>query len=375
VALTSKRDSVEAGVYARTDTIVQRDTRIQADGQKLQSFVDSEIDAVNIAAYADASLYPWKRLVLRGGSRVDSLSYDIHDKTNNQGLERTAQGFHIGNKVTADYAAGGGVHLIASYGEGFRSPQVRDLREGDRVPFAKVRSVEGGMKWNDGNVQTSVVGFGSWLQKDRVFEATERRNVEAPPSTRVGASAALTMRAGPFGSSASVTYARAWFTASDARFQENMLVPYAPAVVVRNDAFLMVSLGRFEGRHVMGRLGLGFEGVAGRPLPGGRDGKNVVYADGVAAVGWHWLELAFTATNLLGLGYYDAQYVYASNFDRNPGIAAPAPHVLVAPPTTFFLTLQVHLRASKEKPDRTEASRKQCLERAKNTADEESCFE
>ena len=375
VALTSKRDSVEAGVFARSDTIKQRDTRLFPDGTKNGQFVDAEIDAMNIAGYVDSSLYPLKRLVVRGGVRLDSLSYDINDKTRNQGLERTAQGFHIGPKITADYSAGGGAHLVASYGEGFRSPQVRDLREGERVPFAKVRSVEGGLRWKISGVQTSVVGFGSWLAHDRVFEATERRNVEAPPSTRLGGAAAATLRSGPFGTSFSATYTRAWFTESDARFRENELVPYAPMLVLRNDAFIVTSLGRLDERHVMARIGLGFEGVAGRPLPGGRDGKNIVYLDGVAALGWKSLELAVNATNLLGLRYYDAQYVYASNFDRSSVVGPAQPHVLVAPPTAVFVTLQVHLRPTREHMRLEESERAGCLREAKSTADEEACFE
>jgi hypothetical protein len=125
----------------------------------------------------------------------------------------------------------------------------------------------------------------------------------------------------------------------------------------------------------MARIGLGFEGVAGRPLPGGRDGRNIVYVDGVAAIGWRSLELGLNATNLLGLKYYDAQYVYASNFDRSPVVPGAQPHVLVAPPTTIFVTLQVHLRATKEYTRIQESERAACLREAKDTAEEEACFE
>ena len=265
---------------------------------------------------------------------------------------------------------GGGAHLIASYGEGFRSPQARELTEGEKVPFATVRGVEGGLKWKrDNNLQTSIVGFSSWLSHDRVFDATARENLSAPPSVRVGGAAALTFKAGPFGTSTSATYTRAWFTGGDARFADGDLVPYAPALVVRNDAYLAKSLGRLGGRHVMGRVGLGFEGIAGRPLPGGRDGKDFVYVDALAAIGWKAFELGVNATNLLGLKYYDSQYVYATNQ------GAPAPNVLVSPPQTVFLTLQVHLRGTPEYPRRqTPELRQACLDKTQNTAEEEECF-
>jgi iron complex outermembrane receptor protein len=378
VEMVSRRDAVEVGVRARTDTIDQTDTRLTPDGKKNGMFADATINSTNIAAYVDASIYPLKRTVIRGGTRMDSLSYSIEDRTNNAGVERTAQGFHLGNKAVVDYAVGGGAHLLASYGEGFRSPQVRELAEGERVPFATLRGVEAGVKWKRGRmIQTSFVAFNNWLSHDRVFDAALRQNAEAPPSMRSGLASALTLRSGPFGSSISATYTRARFTGSDARFQDGQLVPYAPAFVARNDAFLVGSLGRFRDRHVMGRLGIGFEGVAGRPLPDGRDAKGVVYVDGVAAIGWKSIEVAVNGTNLLGLRYFDSQYVYASNFDRSPTLGPPTSHVLVAPPPTVFVTLQIHLRGTKEEGDqpRDEKRDNVCLARAKSTADEEECFQ
>ena len=378
VEIVSRRDAVELGVLARTDTIDQTDTRLTPDGKKNGVFTDATINSTNIASYVDASLYPFARTVIRGGTRLDSLSYNITDRTNNSGLERTAQGFHLGNKAVVDYAVGGGVHLLASYGEGFRSPQVRELAEGERVPFATVRGGEVGARWKSGRLlQTSFVVFGNWLSHDRVFDAFARQNIEAPPSRRTGAASALTLRSGPFGSSFSATYTRAEFIGSDARFQDGQLVPYAPAFVARNDAFIVGSLGRFHDRHVMGRLGLGFEGVAGRPLPDGSNAKDVVYADAVAAIGWKSLELAVNGTNLLGLRYYDAQYVYASNFERSTTLGPATSHVLVAPPPTVFVTLQIHLRGTKDETESPANAKRdaECVARAKSTADEEECFQ
>jgi hypothetical protein len=127
----------------------------------------------------------------------------------------------------------------------------------------------------------------------------------------------------------------------------------------------------------MGRLGMGFEGVAGRSLPDGRDAKDVVYVDAVAAVGWRSLEVAVNGTNLLGLRYYDSQYVYASNFERSPTVGPATSHVLVAPPTAVFVTLQIHLRGTKSdsgspRDDRADGA---CVAAARSTAEEEECFQ
>jgi hypothetical protein len=375
VEMTSARDSIEAGAYARVDTVDQTDTRLLPDGTKNVALADAQVNATNVGAYADLSLYPLHRVVVRGGPRLDSLSYDVKDRAADAGLERTSQGFHLGNKATVDVAAGGGVHVVGSYGEGFRSPQARELEEGERVPFATVRGFEAGLRYrSDKAFQASAAGFASWLSHDRVFDATLRENAEAPSSSRAGGSVMMTARAGFLGTSASATYTRAVFTGSNALFQEGERVPYAPALVLRDDAFVIERLGSIGGRRVTGRLGLGLEGVADRTLPGGRAGKSVVYVDGLASVRWRELELAVNGTNLLGVQYYDSQYVYASNFQRSATVPAPTPHVLVAPPTSIFVTLQIHIRGA---PTDYYAKQqmKDCLDAAKTEEAREDCKE
>ena len=345
VKLTSNRDSLELGTYARLDTVDQSDTRLMPDGTRNGApLVNATIHATNVAAYVDASLYPVRRLVLRGGTRLDSLSYSVTDRTTDQGLDRTAQGFHVGNKATADYAIRGDVHLVASYGEGFRSPQARDLAEGQTVPFATVRSVEAGVRVKRGKTwQASLAGFQSWLSQDRVFDAFKLQSGPAPSSSRTGVAATTNVRWGLLGSSVSATYTYAVFTGSDAQFAAGSRVPYAPALVLRDDTFVAATLGSL-GRHpVLGRIGVGIEGAAGITLPGGSAGRNVFYADALAKVSWRQFDLGLNGMNLLGARYYDAQYVYVSNFQRSASLPGPTSHVIVAPPTSLFVTLQIHL--------------------------------
>src|SRR6185312_14680338 len=128
--LLSDRDRIEVGAFTRMDTIEQTDTRLYPDGTILRRNVDATIDATSIAGYVDAAIYPLPRVVVRGGTRVDSVAYSVAN--------------HLGNKAVVDYAAGRGVHLIASYGEGFRTPQARDLAEGQTIPFATIQSLEFG---------------------------------------------------------------------------------------------------------------------------------------------------------------------------------------------------------------------------------------
>jgi outer membrane receptor protein involved in Fe transport len=343
--LLTERDLVEVGAHARIDEVNQTDTRLDADTSINQRLVDATVNATNVAAYVDTSVYPIERFVLRGGVRIDSLSYSVTDRLSTSGLDRTSQGFHFGPKVTVDYAAGGGVHLLASYGEGFRSPQARLLAEGEPVPFATIQSVEAGARWKDRKfAQASLVAFASWLDQDLVFDALQRADVPAPSSSRAGVAAAFESHLGPFGTAASATYTHAVFTGSDALFHAGDPVPYAPAMVIRDDAFALGRLGKIGGDKVTGRFGLGLQGAFGATLPGGEGATPAAYLDGLLSVAWRSIELSLNGMNLLDRRYEDVQYVYVSNFGKSPVLPAPTRHVLVAPPASVFLTLQILLR-------------------------------
>ena len=68
-----------------------------------------------------------------------------------------------------------------------------------------------------------------------------------------------------------------------------------------------------------------------------------MYVDALASASWRALELGLNAMNLLGQRYYDAQYVYVSNFAMSSTLPPPAARVLVGAPTSVFLTLQVRI--------------------------------
>jgi hypothetical protein len=241
------------------------------------------------------------------------------------------------------------VHWLASYGEGFRSPEALTVSEGQSIPFATIRSFEAGARVKGARWQTSVVGFASWLSQDLVFDALTRTSVPAPSSRRVGGSVAATMRQGIFGTSLSATYARAVFTGSDATFASGDAVPYAPTVVVRDDTFVVAPLGKAAGSPVTGRFGVGLQGAFGATLPGG-SGEEIpaMYVDALAAASWRSFELSLNGMNLLDRRYYDAEYVYASNFQKSTTLPPPSAHVLVAAPASVFLTLKVRLGGRSE---------------------------
>jgi hypothetical protein len=340
-------DTLRVGFFARTDWIDQSQKRLaQVDNRVTADQVDASVRAHDIAGYVDLSLHPLRRLTLRGGVRADGLGYHARDDgADAAGQARASQGFHVGKKVTADVALAPGLRALASYGEGFRSPQARSLAEGETTPFTSVTSYEVGLRLSTGALAGSLAAFQTSLTDDLVFDQATGRNERVPATRRRGAAADLVVTPRPWLVGAvSATYAHAAFTAGDAQVRAGDLVPYVPQWVFRADAAATPTLGTWRGARVSGRLGAGAALMARRPLPYSEWGHDVFLVDTAAALRVGRIEVTAEVFNLLDAAWYDGEFVYASRW--NPGQAAslvPQRHVTVGAPRTLFFSLSAFL--------------------------------
>ncbi len=345
--ILSERDRVEVGVYGRHDRIEQSQVRLRAvDDRVNETLVDAEVQATNVAAYLDDELHLHPRLVLRGGLRVDTLAYATNDRAAAPGASRASQSANLGKKLTADVTVLRGLHALASYGDGFRSPQARSLANGQQSAFTKVQSFELGARFTLGRALAgSAALYTTSLSDDLVFDPVTARNEAVPGTRRIGGTIEMTARAGDLLLlSSSATYTRAAFTGTDASYAAGDLLPYVPQLVVRADAKLEHKLTRVASRDLVGRVGVGLDGVLRRPLPYGEIGQNVVLTDASVGLRWKELELGFDATNLLDQPYYDGQFVFASNFARSASPSRiPVRHVTAGPSRAFYASLTLHL--------------------------------
>jgi TonB family protein len=345
--LFSPKDSVEAGVSARTDLIDQSQRRLSTlTDQVTLDEVEARIRATDVAGYVDLDLHPIRRVNLRGGLRLDGLSYTAEDKGGEaKGEARSAQGAHLGKKLTAEVGIISGLTAVASYGEGFRSPQARSLSEGQKTPFAEVQSYEIGARYRDERLKASVAGFQTLLSEDLVFDQSTARNETTPATRRTGLALDFSALPTPWlVSSANLTYTRAEFRASGNGYVEGDLVPYAPETIIRTDLAFTPVLGHLLNRTLQGRFGAATTFLGGRPLPYGETGHDVFLLDARAAVRLKEVELSLDAFNLLDAKWYDGEFVYASNF--NPGAApslVPQRHVTVGSPRTLWVSVALYL--------------------------------
>ncbi|HWA74532.1 MAG TPA: TonB-dependent receptor [Polyangiaceae bacterium] len=345
--LFAPSDSFEAGILARHDLISQAQKKLSIETAEVTlDELGAKIHATNAAGYVDLALHPWSRLTLRGGLRIDGLAYVTQeDGAKGQGQRRAAQGAHLGKKTTVDFRIVPALHALASYGDGFRSPQARSLQEGENAPFTTVQSFELGLRHQSRELRATLSVFRTFLSDDLAFDQVTARNERTPPTRRTGAS--LEMAAKPtawFNAAASVTYTRAEFTNTEGGYAAGDLLPYAPELVIRADLAFTPTLGHVLDRPITAHIGLGQTGIARRPLPYGEMGHNTSLLDLLAKVRVRELELGVAAYNVLDLEWYDGEYIFASNFQRGatPSLL-PERHVTVGPPRTVFATISLFL--------------------------------
>lgn len=350
VHLTSDHDSLRAGLYLRSDGIDQSQHRVSLltgrvtdDGSV--SGVEAQVHALNAAGYLDASLHPIRRVTLRGGVRLDGLSYATEDHGDEPaGQFRSALGAQLSKRATFDIVALPGLRFLASYGEGFRSPQARSLGNGETTPFTRVVSYEGGARYEDGSrLRASLAVFHTRLSDDLAFDHATSRNDLVPGTQRTGLAANLSSEPTPwFVSGTSLTYTRATFSASDGRYAAGDLLPYVPQVVVRSDVALTPRWGKWLGYEASSHFGAGLTYLGGRPLPFGEMGHDVFLADVAARLRVGPLETGLDIFNLLDAAWYESESVYSSSFDGAASLL-PVRHVTVGPPRSLLWSLALYV--------------------------------
>jgi iron complex outermembrane recepter protein len=348
IAWLGESESLEFGLYGRTDATEQSQKRLsEVDDRVTDTQVDATVRSVNAAGYFDIALHPIARLKIRGGIRVDALSFTASDKAARGGdQDRTSFGLHLGKKLTADLAVTSGLRLLASYGDGFRSPQARSLANGERTPFTQVRSFELGARLQEGKrIASTIAVFHSRVSDDLVFDQVTARNEGVPGTARSGASAELLAKASNWLTlHGSITYTRAVFTGSDAQYNAGDLLPYVPQFVARTDVGLNKVITRALGRPLELRLGAGLDWLGRRALPYSQFGRDVFLVDAAVSARLREFEFGVDVMNLLGNSYYDGQFVYPANFAKAAAPERiPSLYATVGTPRAIYASLSLHL--------------------------------
>lgn len=358
----------ELGLAFRSDLIDQAANLLQApQNQTWDRRVDASIRGSDLGVYVDADLRLGDRVHLRGGGRADVLYYDIDDRLGNftplvqrathiAGFRRTALGVAAGPRASLEVTARPWLGLLASYGEGYRSPQARQLEEGENAPYAKVRSLEMGARLRPGEgrrLTLTLAGYATFLSYDLAFDPTEGALTKIGPTSREGAVVQLVAR--PWTSarssalaSLSVTYVRATLdqpppaTADNPSppFRAGELLPNVPPVVARADVALSRRLAIVGAGALEARLGGGYTFLSARPLPYGQFGDRVNLVDLSLGARWRWVDLGIEVWNVADARYAGSEYSFVSDWGtRAVPSLLPARHLSAGAPRTVLGTL------------------------------------
>lgn len=363
----------EVGLQSRVDLTEQDQNLLQLPVNRTwDNRVDASIQGVDVGAYADLDLHLGEHLRLRGGARADVLFYNVDDRLGNRipifrpdtyimGYRRTASGIAAGPRITLEWTPIRELTLSAAYGEGYRSPQARQLTDGESAPYAKVWSgdVGGRLRLGDEDqVQISVSGFVTSVSRDIAFDPDEGRLEPLGPSTRIGVAGQIRFQPWRFLTSAlSVTYVRATLDAPPvptleqptSAYVAGQLLPYVAPFVLRADVGAHEDLFTIDGHPVHGRVGVGLNVLSSRPLPYGDYASPIGLLDASVSASYRGVTLGVEAFNLTNSQYAAAEYSYASDwqdgsFQNQPsGVPSrlPTRHFSAGAPLTIMVQLGV----------------------------------
>lgn len=358
------RGFLEVGLEGRLDVIGQAQNLIQApQNQTWDQRVDADVRGLDVGAYADLDLHVGDHVVVRGGVRADVLQYDIDDRLGNfipryrrdqyiLGYRRSALGLAAGPRATLEWTPIEALTLSTSYGEGYRSPQARQLADGETAPYAKVQSADVGARLHLGEhdeLRAQVAAFYTHLGYDVAFDPGEGRLESIGPTTRMGVSGQLVVKPWRFLlASISATFVHATLDAPPLAsaedpsppYQRGQSLPYVPPFVLRGDARAEETLFVIDGHDLEGHVGVGLSVVSSRPLPYGEHATPFGLLDAGVGVAYRGFTLDLTGQNLLDARYAATEYAFASNWspDRIDS-RLPARHFSAGAPLSLSLAL------------------------------------
>lgn len=330
---------LDVGVSGRRDGITQsQHGYVEATGVLNDQGRDLDVALTQSlgSAWGELAWAPGKWRFMLGG-RVDVLHVELHDALafEGAGTNRSALGPHFGLKAGVERELGQSFRLFLSYGDGFRTPQARQLGNRESAPFVNVHGGELGARFESNTLSASLAGFASYVQNDFFFDHTVGTTTFLGPTVRGGAQASVTAR--PLEGvllSANVTGATAQLV------QRRALLPYFAPLVARVDGSWTRPF-QLNGVTVTPRLGAGVTLLGPRPLPSDEFSRTVLLVDARAGVRVGPFELTVELQNLLDSRWRDGEFVFASKWDG--ASLLPSRQFTAGNPRTLFVSLEVHL--------------------------------
>ncbi|HRR74179.1 MAG TPA: TonB-dependent receptor [Myxococcota bacterium] len=300
--------------------------------------VDRDLTAMvhGIHAFAGLRLKPWKWLDILPSIRGDVLIYDVDDHLGEKQAGKVAG--TASPRIALTFPAHPMLKVFADYGRGFRTPEPRSVLappmegsigneslsvyKGGRPTLAIADAAEIGLALKlPGRTNINVAGFGTWIDKEIVFDHVSNTNLEQNSTRRLGIEAAVsTMPLDWLRFQTDVTWV-------DARFEKSgAWVPGAAPWTGR----VALDLGLKTGVH--GGVLLGWSGT--RHLAHGAKASGYAMLDLSFGYRHKRFDVTLLVENATSSKIMDGAYHYSSWFDLDqPRSVIPVIHYTAQKPT------------------------------------------
>ncbi|MCH9688886.1 MAG: TonB-dependent receptor [Deltaproteobacteria bacterium] len=279
---------------------------------------------------------PWLRL--ESGLRIEAVHARVHDRQQAQRFSGTQVA--AAPRFAAQALLGPRWQLFTAYGRGFRPPEARAFTLPQQVPenvdldqfaggqphMTLTDNAEVGARWQPADfIDVGAAVFGTWIDRESVFDHVSGFNIELGPTRRLGVEADVQIRPTPWlGMGVSVVGNHARFTNTGAP------IPGAPPLLAQVQGTLMHPKGW--------RAGLRGFVMGPRPLSYGATAGAAAVLDTSVGYQWRWLGVDLSVDNVLGSKWRDGEYHFASHWDRSRDVSRlPTIHYVAGPPRMFRL--------------------------------------
>jgi outer membrane receptor protein involved in Fe transport len=340
----AERLTLAVGGAWQGDTISQSDVRVDANHAVVKENWDLGVGQHQAHTRAGLRWRPAQWLTLEGGARADLFAYDVIDRLHDDAREKKLLG-RVSPRMLAAFRVGERWSLFTAYGRGLRAPEARAILAGVTTPSdvtldrykggtAKIfpsDAVEVGARFTGKRpVSLGVAAFGTWIDRELVFDHVSAVNLELNQTRRLGVELDATVRP------------REWLelrqdlTLVHARFVESgAAVPGAPPLLSATTLTLVHRSGI--------RAGARLQVVGARPLPHGARAATYALLD--LSVGYRRgpLELGVQVDNATNARWKEGEYHYASHWSADdPRSTLPRLHFIAGPPLAVRLATTLH---------------------------------
>jgi outer membrane receptor protein involved in Fe transport len=334
-----------AGLGWRLDAGAQRERQIGSDGVPWRT--NRELDGAvhGLFAWAGLRLHPWGWIEILPSVRGDLFVYAVDDRLEDRRGEKALGA--VSPRLALAFPVHRAVTLFADYGRGLRSPEPRavtapapsSVEDENLAPYAGGRpavavadAAEAGLALRPiEEIEIRAAAFGTWIDREVIFDHVSNTNVELDGTRRLGAD--LSASAEPTRWLALLADA----TFVDARFERSGhpipgTAPWSGRAAAR--------LGLERGPH--GDAALTWSGP--RDLAHGASVSGQALLDAGAGYRFERFDVTVAVDNVLDARAMDGAYHFASWFDRDaPRSALPAIHYTPAAPLTARIALTAWL--------------------------------